>query len=85
MNSGGLMKMARRIVDILLVLVVLFLLFGLIQLRNLSWQEDMPEWAKLNLWVQKGFAVLFILTITRLFLKKQASKPKETTERSPQE
>lgn len=65
------MKIARRIVDILLAMVVLFLLFGLIQLHNLSWQEDMPEWAVLNLWVQKGFAVLFILTITRLYLKKQ--------------
>ena len=71
MKSGGKLKLARRIVDILLALVVLFLLFGLIQLRNLSWQEDMPEWAVLNLWVQKGFAVLFILTITRLYLKKQ--------------
>ena len=85
MKCGGKLKIARRIVDILLALVVLFLLFGLIQLRNLSWQEDMPEWAVLNLWVQKGFAVLFILTITRLYLKKQASKLTEPKEHSPQE
>jgi hypothetical protein len=74
------MKIARRIVDILLVLVVLFLLFGLLQLPNLSWDEDMVEWAELNLWVQRGFAVLFILTIIRFYLKKQASKPTESKE-----
>lgn len=68
------MKIARRVVDILLVLVVLFLTFGLIQLPNLSSNEDMEKWANLNLWVQKGFAVLFILTLTRFFLKKLASK-----------
>jgi hypothetical protein len=85
MKSGGQMKIVRRIVDILLVLVVLFLMFGLIQLPNLTWSEDMVKWAKLNLWVQKGFAVLIILTLTRLYLKKQASKSAEAKERSPQE
>lgn len=68
------MKIARRVVDILLVLVFLFLLFGLLQLPNLSWNEDMVKWANLNLWIQKGFAVLLILILIRFFLKKQASK-----------
>ncbi len=77
MKSGGPMRIVRRIVDILLALVVLFLLFGLIQLPNLGGNEDMMEWAKLNLWVQMGFAVLFILTLIRLFLKKKASKARE--------